>query len=223
MCNTDTLECKEGKCVEKSKKEEEVLPDCPPCVGSGLQLDAGNSSCTVNGENFSVRCTYLGSRHNLLQDETSFDAPHSGPALQSEHIPDLSSAQDSLGNEQFVDRGRIFITTRDAKRLFLENYNRLSDICQEDIKTDIKMDREGKELSTVHELEMLYTIEDQKNPDSVPSVPHVIVDGVFLYRGRYYIDVEVDVFDSPERDVRKTFDELVRCAKAVVDKREDVD
>jgi hypothetical protein len=86
--------------------------ECPPCEGSGLQLDAGNSSCTVNGENFSVRCTYSGRSHDLLQDETFVDDVSSGPALGSvgsEDIPELRTAQDSLGNEQFVDRGHIYI------------------------------------------------------------------------------------------------------------------
>jgi len=184
MCNTDTLECKEGKCVEKSKEEEEeeVLPDCPPCEGHGLTLDAENSSWRGDDDNFSVRCMYRGRSHDLLQDETFVDDVSSG----SEYIPNLSEAQDSLGNEQFVDRGHIDITTYDAERSFSENYNRLSDICQEDIKTDIKMDREGKELIVVHELEMLYSRKDREKPDSVPSVSHVIVDGVFLYSERYW-------------------------------------
>ena len=216
MCNTDTLECKEGKCVEKSKEEEgAVFPDCPPCVGSGsgLQLDAGNSSWTVNGENFSVRCTYLGSSHDLLQDETFVEDVSSSPSLRSEEIPDLSRAQDSLGNEQFVDRGHIYITTHDAERLFSENYDsRLLEIGHGVIKTNEK----GEELSVVHELEMLYSIEDLENPEPVPSVYHVIVDGVFLYSERYYIEVNVEVFDRPKNAVINTFDELVGCAKAVI-------
>lgn len=202
MCDTDTLECKEGKCVEKceEEEEEEVFPDCPPCVGSGsgLQLDAGNSSCTVNGENFSVRCMYRGSSHDLLEDETSFDDPHSAPDLQSEHISNLSRAQDSLGNEQFVDRGHIYITTRDAAEKGEVNI----DICN-----NPRLYRAGEELTS----------------SSAPSVQHVTVTAGFLYRERYYIDVKVDVFDSPQEAVRATFDALVNCAKVVVNKREGVD
>lgn len=198
-CN-EGLKCKDGKCVEKCEEEEEVFPDCPPCVGSGsgLQLDAGNSSCTVNGENFSVRCMYRGSSHDLLEDETSFDDPHSAPDLQSEHIPDLSRAQDSLGNEQFVDRGHIYITTRDAAEKGEVNI----DICN-----NPRLYRAGEEITS----------------SSAPSVQHVTVTAGFLYRERYYIDVKVDVFDSPQEAVRATFDALVECAKAVVNEREDVD
>jgi hypothetical protein len=127
------------------------------------------------------------------------------------------SSHDYLAHER-ADFGSIHITTRDAKRLFSENYSVLLEIFPESIKTDIK----GEELSCVHE-QMEYTKEDKKKPDPVPSVPHVCVFSVFLYRERYYIAVDVDVFDSPKDAVINTFDELVKCAKAVVDEREGVD
>jgi len=207
------LKCKEGKCVEKcEEEEEEVLPDCPPCVGcgSGLKLDAECSS-GIDGKNFSVRCTYLGSSHDVLEDKPFFG----DDLCRHEEIEDMSKMQDSLENE-FVDKGRIYITTRDAKRSFSENYSRLSEICRRDTKRYVKKDRAGEELSVVHELAMLYSIEDLENPEPVPSVYHVIVDGVFLYSERYYIEVNVVVFDSPKEAVTATFDELVGCAKAVI-------
>ncbi|NQE52868.1 hypothetical protein C5S29_04675 [ANME-1 cluster archaeon GoMg3.2] len=205
------LKCKEGKCVEKCE-EEEVFPDCPPCVGcgSGLKLDAECSS-GIDGKNFSVRCTYLGSSHDVLEDKPFFG----DDLCRHEEIEDMSKMQDSLENE-FVDKGRIYITTRDAKRSFSENYSRLSEICRRDTKRYVKKGRAGEELSVVHELEMLYSIEDLENPEPVPSVYHVIVDGVFLYSERYYIEVNVVVFDSPKEAVTATFDELVGCAKAVI-------
>lgn len=70
---------------------------------------------------------------------------------------------------------------------------------------------------------MLYRAGEEITPSSAPSVPHVIVNVGFLYRERYYIDVEVDVFDSPEGEVIKTFDDMVERAKVVIDEREDVD
>lgn len=187
-----------NQCNKEEKEEEVVLIHCPPCVESGLQLDAGNSSWTVNGENFSVRCTYRGSSHNLLQDEPFEDDVSSSPSLETERVPDLSSAQDSLGSEQFVvDMGSIYITTYDAAR-------------------------RGEEPKTV-KIQWLYRAGEDITPSSVPSVPHVIVNGVSLYRGKYYIAVNVEVFDRLKNDVINTFDELVNCAKAVIDEREGFD
>jgi hypothetical protein len=62
-----------GKMLFGGSGKTVICEVCPPCVESGLQLDAGNSSCTVNGDNFSVQCWYLGSSHGLLQDETFVD------------------------------------------------------------------------------------------------------------------------------------------------------
>jgi hypothetical protein len=223
--NGEEGEEKEDKREEEKEKD---LLDCPPCVecGSGLKLDAECSS-EIDDANFSVRCTYLGSSHDLLQDEPFEDDVSSSP-IESELISNLSSAQDSLGNEQFVDMGWIYITyitkKLDAEKSFSENYSRLARSCRVDKReTYRKGPKKDNELSVVHELEMLYTIEDLEKPDPVPSVYHVILDGVFLYRERYYIEVKVEVFDRPVDAVINTFDELVNCAKAVVDEREGVD
>ena len=55
------------------------------------------------------------------------------------------------------------------------------------------------------------------------NLPAVGVVGCFLYREKYFIDVYVEAYNRPKDAVIDTFDELVKCAKAVVDEREDVD
>ncbi len=53
----------------------------------------------------------------------------------------------------------------------------------------------------------------------------VSVEGFYLYREKYVINVFVRMYDHPgyevkNSDVINSFDELVKCAKEVVDKME---
>ena len=122
------------------------------------------------------------------------------------------------GNEYleyaWADFGDIYITTRDAERKFSDNYSVLLEFFPESIKTDIK----DEELIIVDE-KMPCSKEDLKKL----NLPAVGVVGCFLYREKYFIDVYVEAYNRPKDAVIDTFDELVKCAKAVVDEREDVD